>query len=341
MDIDLFDYELPQELIAQHPARQRSSSRLLVVEKAPEDYRELEFSQFGTLLRDNDLVVVNDTQVLPARVMVCKPTGGKVEILLERVLDHNRVLAMLRSGKRIYTGQELLLQDYRLEIAERQGPFFILHCTGNRNILSLFERHGTVPLPPYIQRAPDHEDLERYQTVYAISPGAVAAPTAGLHFDQKLVDSLKARGVRWESVTLHVGAGTFQPVRETVIHDHKMHGEFIEVGDRVCSAVAKTRESGGRVVAVGTTVVRALETAARSGTVMPMKGETDLFITPGFTFRAVDALVTNFHLPKSTLLILVSAFSGRDKILSAYHYAVKNRFRFFSYGDAMFLEVDR
>ena len=339
MDIDLFDYELPQDLIAQYPVRNRSSSRLLVVEEPAKDFRELEFSRFGTLLHDNDLVVVNDTRVLPARMMVYKPTGGKVEILLERVLDSSRVLAMLRSSKRVNIGQELVLQEFRLEVEGRDGPFFILCCADSRNILSLFEEHGTVPLPPYIQRLPDPGDTEWYQTVYSSTPGAVAAPTAGLHFDRKLIDGLKARGIGWESVTLHVGAGTFQPVREADIHNHKMHGEFIEVGERVCSAVARARASGGRVVAVGTTVVRALETAAGSGSLMPMKGETNLFITPGFKFRAVDALVTNFHLPRSTLLVLVSAFSGRDRILSAYRYAIRNRFRFFSYGDSMFLEA--
>jgi S-adenosylmethionine:tRNA ribosyltransferase-isomerase len=337
MDISQFDYHLPDSLIAQFPSESRSDSRLLVVGEGDE-YRDIRFRDIGEVLRPGDLLVVNDTRVLPARVTGRKPSGGKVEIMLERMVDEHHALVLLRSNKPLRNGQELLAGDCTLSVCGRQGQFFKLKFPDDRDAKSFFERWGSVPLPPYISRAPGELDSQRYQTVYSASSGAVAAPTAGLHFDQQLIDRLGEYGVGWGAITLHVGAGTFQPVRCENVRDHQMHHEMIRVGQEACEKIARTRMAGGRIVAVGTTVVRALESAAQAGSLVPGTLDTNLFILPGYKFNVVDALITNFHLPKSTLLMMVSAFAGYERIMDAYQFAIENKFRFYSYGDAMFLE---
>jgi S-adenosylmethionine:tRNA ribosyltransferase-isomerase len=331
-----FHYDLPSELIAQHPAPRRSDSRLLVLEGASGAVTDRVFRELPELLRGGDLLVFNDTRVIPARLFGCKETGGRVEVLVERVVDERRVLAHVRASKAPKPGSVLYLEEsLAVEVAGRQGDLFELRFEAPA--LESLERHGRIPLPPYIDRQADEPDLERYQTVYARRRGAVAAPTAGLHFDQELLEQIRAMGVASAYVTLHVGAGTFQPVRAEDIREHRMHREYLEVPEATCRAIRETRARGGRVVAVGTTVVRALESAAANGELAPFSGETDIFIYPGYRFRVVDALVTNFHLPESTLLMLVSAFAGREQVLGAYRHAVEQRYRFFSYGDAMFV----
>jgi S-adenosylmethionine:tRNA ribosyltransferase-isomerase len=334
-----FHYELPEELIAQYPAARRRDSRLLHLNGASGSVRDLQFVDLPSLLRAGDLLVFNDTRVVPARLHGHKDTGGRVEILLERVIDGGRVIAQLRSSKPPATGSQIQLADgTRITVAGRADEFWLLDFHEEPGVV--FERCGEMPLPPYMKRAADDTDRERYQTVYAREPGAVAAPTAGLHFDAELLDACRQAGVASAHVTLHVGAGTFQPVRADDIRDHRMHAERAIVPVSVCDAVSACRARGGRVVAVGTTAVRALEAAAAGGSLVPYAGDTRIFITPGYRFRVVDALVTNFHLPESTLLMLVSAFAGRDKVLAAYRHAVERRYRFFSYGDAMFVEPE-
>jgi len=334
-----FHFDLPPELIAQRPAAERGASRLLVLEGASGVLRDAMFADLPTLLAPGDLLVMNDTRVLPARVFGRKPTGGAVELLLERVLGPRRFLAHARSSKGFRPGQCVELPGTaRAVAAGRRGD--LVEFELDREVAAYFEVHGAMPLPPYIERAETALDRERYQTVFARSPGAVAAPTAGLHFDAAMFEALRARGVATTTLTLHVGAGTFQPVRADDVAQHRMHAEAVDVPRTVVDEVAAARRRGGRVVAVGTTVVRALESAARSGTLQPLTGETDIFILPGFGFRVVDALLTNFHLPESTLLMLVSAFAGRERVLAAYAHAVRERYRFFSYGDAMFITPD-
>jgi S-adenosylmethionine:tRNA ribosyltransferase-isomerase len=332
-----FDYELPPELIAQHPAAERSASRLLDGRGA-EPVERL-FRDLPALLDPGDLLVFNDTRVIKARLYGAKASGGKVEALVERVLPGREVLAQLRASKSPAAGSRLRFADaFDAEVLGRGGPdgsLFRLRFAGDPHLL--LERHGHVPLPPYITHADTPDDEHRYQTVFAARPGAVAAPTAALHFDAALLDALRARGVGMASVTLHVGAGTFQPVRVDDIAQHRMHSEWFEVGADTVTAVARTRAAGRRVVAVGTTTLRALESAAAGGSLEAGARETDIFITPGFEFRVVDTLVTNFHLPRSTLLMLVSAFAGHDHVLALYRHAVAARYRFFSYGDAMLL----
>jgi S-adenosylmethionine:tRNA ribosyltransferase-isomerase len=331
-----FKYELPAELIAQSPAADRVSSRLLHV-PASGAYRELQFSQLGELLRPGDLLVVNDTRVIPGRLFGRKASGGKVELLLERVLDEDLALVQLRSSRSPRTGAELHFEPgMRATVEGRDGTFFLLRFAAA--IEPFLEQHGHVPLPPYIDRADLDVDRDRYQTVYADPAGAVAAPTAGLHFDSELLEKLRQSGIEIAQLTLHVGAGTFLPLRDEQLAAGRLHSERIEVGAITCAAVARTRNEGGRVIAVGTTVVRALESAAVDGELAPFSGETDIFIRPGYEFAITDAMITNFHLPESSLLMLVSAFHGKEKILAAYRYAVDNGLRFFSYGDAMFLE---
>ena len=335
-----FHFDLPPELIAQHPAAERSASRLLCLDGDSGALADRRFRDLPELLRAGDLLVFNDTRVIPARLFGRKETGGRVEVLVERVLDERRVLAHLRASKSPKPGGRLTLEGgIEAEMLGRRGELFELVLSGaeGASALDLLEAHGHMPLPPYIARADASEDRERYQTVYADKRGAVAAPTAGLHFDQAMLDRLVEQGVASTFVTLHVGAGTFQPVRVDDIRDHRMHAEYIEVNESVVTAVARTRARGGRVVAVGTTSVRSLESAARGGELRPFAGDTDIFITPGHEFRVVDALLTNFHLPESTLLMLVSAFAGHDKVMAAYRHAVRQKYRFFSYGDAMFL----
>ncbi|MCC7200563.1 MAG: tRNA preQ1(34) S-adenosylmethionine ribosyltransferase-isomerase QueA [Gammaproteobacteria bacterium] len=332
-----FHYELPPELIAQAPLAERSASRLLALDGATGATRDLQFRDLPDLLQADDLLVFNDTRVLPARVHGHKDSGGAVEILVERLLGGGRVVAHARSSKGFRPGMVVRLPGGACAtVLGRQDD--LVEFEFDRDARDYLEMHGEMPLPPYIARAAGAADRERYQTVYAREAGAVAAPTAGLHFDAGLLARLAAKGVASAHVTLHVGAGTFQPVRVDDISEHRMHFERVTVPAGVVAAIARTRAAGGRVVAVGTTVVRSLETAALGGTLAPFEGETDIFITPGFRFRAVDALVTNFHLPESTLMMLVSAFAGRERVLAAYRQAVAGRYRFFSYGDAMFIE---
>ena len=332
-----FRYELPPELIAQHPPAERSASRLMVLDRAGGRVSHRGVRDLPDLLAPGDLLVFNDTRVIPARLLGRKETGGRVEVLVERLRGGREVLAQVRASKSPRPGTRLLLEGgAAARVTGREEDFFVLAFEGDEPVAALLERIGHVPLPPYIARPDAGVDRERYQTVYARRAGAVAAPTAGLHFDEPLLEALRARGLALGWVTLHVGAGTFQPVRVDDIREHRMHREWIEVGEAVCRQVAETRARGGRVVAVGTTSVRCLETAAgEDGVLRPFTGETDIFIYPGYRFRVVDALVTNFHLPESTLLMLVCAFAGTEAVLAAYREAVARRYRFFSYGDAM------
>ncbi len=331
-----FSYELPQELIAQHPLRVRSASRLLCLDGKTGAVEDRKFLDLPSLLEPGDLLVLNDTRVIAARLHGEKATGGRVEILIERVLDEHCALVQLKASRAPRVDGRLLLEGGAgALVLENTGGFFKLRF--NEPIARLLEKQGHVPLPPYIRRVDEPDDTDRYQTIYARHPGAVAAPTAGLHFDETLFRVLDERGIERVFVTLHVGAGTFQPVRERDVEAHTMHPEHVVVDEGVCEAVRQTRARGGRVVAVGTTVVRSLETAAASGEIRPFEGETDLFIFPGYRFKAVDAMITNFHLPESTLLMLVCAFAGAEKVLAAYAHAVESRYRFFSYGDAMWV----
>jgi S-adenosylmethionine:tRNA ribosyltransferase-isomerase len=335
---DEFTYQLPDELIAQFPTEQRGESRLLVMDSDSGEHTDLDFSSLPGLLKAGDLLVFNDTRVIPARLFGTKETGGKVEILLERILDQQRMLAQIRASKSPKPGNLIHLQgDIKLELIERQDDMFVLDVIGEMTVLELMQQLGHMPLPPYIQREDDVEDIERYQTIYAKTPGAVAAPTAGLHFTDELIQEIADQGIDSVFVTLHVGAGTFQPVRVENIEEHRMHSEYLEVSADVCEKVRQCKARGGRVIAVGTTAVRCLETAAQAGELKPYQGETDIFIYPGYEFKVVDALITNFHLSESTLLMLVSAFAGRDNIMNAYQHAIEQRYRFFSYGDAMFI----
>ena len=330
-----FHYELPPELIAQQPLPRRSDSRLLCLDRHSGDFVDRRFLDLPDLLREGDLLVFNNTRVIPARLYGRKESGGRVEVLLERLLNAHECLAQLRVSKPVRPGGHIVLEDgSRLTLLGREGSFFHLRCD-EAELSGLLERLGHMPLPPYIEREDGEQDRERYQTVYASSPGAVAAPTAGLHFEQELLRLLERRGVERCEVTLHVGAGTFQPVRCENVEDHEMHAEFLEVSAAVCEAVERTRHRGGRVIAVGTTAVRSLESAAATGTLQPFSGDSRIFIYPGFDFRVTDGLITNFHLPESTLVMLVSALAGRRQVMNAYRHAVEQRYRFFSYGDAM------
>ncbi len=331
-----FDYELPERLIAQQPLPGRTDSRLLHLDAAGIP-RDLHFPDLERLLRPGDLLVVNESRVIPARVFGRKASGGHIEMLIERILEADTALAQLRASHAPKAGGRLEFEGgIEALVVERREPFFLLRFTAP--LATLLERAGHVPLPPYIHRPDSTADRERYQTIFARHPGSVAAPTAGLHFDRSLLDRLLARGVRLAAVTLHVGAGTFAPLRESALVDGRLHAERVRVGPDVCEAIGAVQESGARVVAVGTTAVRALETAAAAGHLAPFEGDTELFIRPGYQFRVVDALVTNFHLPRSSLLMLVCAFGGRDQVMAAYRHAVANGYRFFSYGDAMFVE---
>ena len=329
-----FHFDLPPELIAQHPLPTRSASRLLHLSN---ELVDRQFADLPELLRPNDLLVFNDTRVIPARLHGAKPSGGRVEILLERVLSERRILAQVGSSKPLRSDVPVLLPSgAQARFIAKHDDMFELELSVDP--VSFFQEHGAMPLPPYIDRAAEQSDAERYQTVFARELGAVAAPTAGLHFDQSILQRCAARGVQAAYLTLHVGAGTFQPVRVENLDSHVMHAEYVRVSAEVCAQIAATRERGGRIVAVGTTVVRSLESAAQDGTLQPFSGDTDIFIRPGYAFKVVDALVTNFHLPESTLLMLVCAFGGYEQVMSAYRHAVEQRYRFFSYGDAMLIE---
>jgi S-adenosylmethionine:tRNA ribosyltransferase-isomerase len=332
-----FHFDLPKDLIAQRPAIPRSGSRLLQLDGDGGSLRDLYFRDLPGLLTAADLLVFNDTRVVPARVHGTKDSGGRIELLLERVLTGETALVHARASKGLTPQATVRLPGgHTARMLGRDGELFHLEFSGD--VLAFFEAHGEVPLPPYIDRAPELADRESYQTVYAKAPGAVAAPTAGLHFDAAIFAALEARRVRHAFVTLHVGAGTFQPVRVDDIDGHEMHAEYLEVPESACAAINAARAAGGRVIAVGTTVVRSLETAAgEGGPLRPYQGATRIFIKPGYRFRVVDAMVTNFHLPESTLMMLCAAFVGKDALLAAYAHAVEARYRFFSYGDAMFL----
>ena len=332
-----FYYELPAGLIAQRPLEQRSASRLLCLDRQAGQLNDRKFNELPALLNPGDLLVFNNTEVIPARLYGLKATGGRVEILVERLLSKQECLAQVRASKSPKPGGELVLENGSvLQVLGRQDGFFHLR-SAETNLMDLLQSLGHMPLPPYITREDNEADRRRYQTVFAETPGAVAAPTAGLHFDQALLDQLKDKGIQSASVTLHVGAGTFQPVRVDDIEDHLMHAEWLEVSPSACDAIAAARARGGRIVAVGTTAVRSLETAAKGGSLQPFSGDSRIFIYPPYRFRVVDAMITNFHLPESTLLMLVSAFAGHQQTLAAYRHAVEQEYRFFSYGDAMLL----
>ena len=337
MRVDDFQYDLPEVLIAQCPAERRRDSRLLLLDGRSGKTEDLRFGQIHQLLRAGDLLVLNDTRVVRARLKGSKVSGGAVEILLERALDERRFLAQVRASKSPRPGTGIRIGEVQATVLARHGDLFELELADGVSPDTLMRRHGSVPLPPYIRRPAGELDGERYQTVYARREGAVAAPTAGLHFDQALLEEIRAAGVELAFLTLHVGAGTFQPIRCQRVEDHAMHSERVEVSETLCRQIESTRMRGGRVIAVGTTTVRALESASAGGETVPFSGDTDLFLYPGCRFRCVDAMLTNFHLPGSTLLMLVCAFAGRDNVLRAYRHAVAVQYRFFSYGDAMFV----
>lgn len=331
MHLKDFYYELPKNLIARYPLPNRTASRLLCIENGNLQHRQ--FISLPSLLQPGDLMVFNNTRVIPARLYGSKLSGGKIEILIERLLDEHHALAHIRSNKSLKIGTELRVDDYKIIIDARQDNLFVLSFQDQQPLLEILNQIGHMPLPPYMEREDELEDKERYQTVFGQHPGAVAAPTAGLHFDQVLLDEIKKMGVETAFVTLHVGAGTFQPVRTEHIEDHQIHSEYIEVSEQVCEQVKAAKARGNRVIAVGTTSLRCLETANQQ----PYQGDTQLFIYPGYQFRCVDALITNFHLPESTLLMLVCAFAGYDTIMKAYQEAITQNYRFFSYGDAMWI----
>ncbi|MDO4998045.1 MAG: tRNA preQ1(34) S-adenosylmethionine ribosyltransferase-isomerase QueA [Neisseria sp.] len=337
MHISDFDFTLPEHLIAQNPPAERGSSRLLVA--LDDDLRDETFAALPDFVAAGDVLVFNNTKVMKARLFGQKASGGKIEALIERVLDAQTALAHIRSSKSPKAGTELIFEgDVRATMTERAGELFCLRFHGDKSVYELLENNGHLPLPPYIERAAGADDDERYQTVYAKHQGAVAAPTAGLHFTDELLKQLKNKGIETAEVTLHVGAGTFQPVRVDNIAEHKMHSEWFDVPSETVAKIAAAKAKGKRVWAVGTTSMRALESAARSGSLQAGQGDTDIFITPGYSFRVIDCLITNFHLPKSTLLMLVSAFSGTDNIKRIYQHAIERKYRFFSYGDAMLLQ---
>lgn len=333
-----FFYELPKTLIAQYPLKERTGSRLLCLDGNSGRLEDRRFIEMPELLRPGDLLVFNDTRVMRARLLGCKESGGKVEVLVERVLGEKQALALVQASKAPRPGSRIRIErEIELEVVERRGDLYTLQVISDISLGEIMEAFGRVPLPPYIGRVDEDVDTERYQTVYACRPGAIAAPTAGLHFDKTLLDRLEQAGIGLAFITLHVGSGTFQPVREDHIADHRMHAEYLEVSPYVCEQVYAARARGNRIVAVGSTSARALETASANGEIRPYRGETEIFIYPGYSFSCVDAMITNFHLPESTLLMLVCAFAGRENVLNAYRYAVEHRYRFFSYGDAMFV----
>ncbi len=345
MQLSDFHFDLPEELIAHYPAEQRTASKLLVLDGNSGDIEHKSFIDMLELVNDNDLLIFNNTKVIPARLMGQKLTGGKIEVLVERVLDEHRVLAHVRANKALKPGTQIELENaIKGEMIQRHDDLFELRFLNDESVFDLLEQYGHMPLPPYIDRPDESGDKERYQTVYGEVKGAVAAPTAGLHFDQVLMDKLREKGVGIEFVTLHVGAGTFQSVRVDNIKEHVMHSEYAVVPEHVVTAIEQTKQKGGRVIAVGTTSVRSLESAAQQAKkngrlIEAFNDNTQIFIYPGYEFRVVDAMFTNFHLPESTLIMLVSAFAGKENILNAYQQAVDNRYRFFSYGDSMFLQA--
>jgi len=335
MKLSDFDFDLPKSLIAQHPTEKRADSRLLVVQK---NIIDATFSQLGEFLKPKDLLILNDTKVIPARLFGRKDSGGKVEILVERLVNDFQAMVMIKASRAPKIGSDIVLENGKqVKVIDKASGLYKVSF-GSNSILTLLNQIGHVPLPPYIERIDSKEDLVRYQTVYAKNDGAVAAPTAGLHFDELLLTKLKKQGVDYAFVTLHVGAGTFQPVKVDDIENHKMHSEQYQINLKTVDKIKHAKANGGRIIAVGTTAVRTLESAFVEGELTSQKGDTDIFIYPGFKFRVVDAMITNFHLPKSSLLMLVSAFIGFEEMHQAYQYAINKEYRFFSYGDAMFLE---
>jgi len=333
-----FNYTLPEQLIASYPLPERSASRLLCLDGATGTINHRYFTDLPELLHPADLLVFNNTQVIPARLFGKKDTGGQVEILIERILDQRRVLALIRSSKSPRQDTQLWIDEHTaFTVLARHGDLYELRSDCEQAVLDVIEAHGQIPLPPYFQREPEESDQHRYQTIYAEHKGSVAAPTAGLHFDAKIFAALTEKNIEMAYLTLHVGAGTFLPVRVEQIDQHRMHHEYIDVSADLCAKVCAAKARGGRIIAVGTTSARSLETASLGGTIKPFSGTTDIFIYPGFSFQCVDAMITNFHAPATTLLMLVSAFSGYKNIMQAYEEAVNTQYRFFSYGDAMFL----
>ncbi|EAT10897.1 tRNA preQ1(34) S-adenosylmethionine ribosyltransferase-isomerase QueA [Bermanella marisrubri] len=337
-----FHFELPQELIAQYPPKERTSSRLLCVnsESGRADIQHKVFKDILAEVQPGDLMVFNNTRVIPARLFGEKESGGKLEVLIERMTGTDTALVHMKSSRSPKPGSTITLEGLKVSVEGRQDALFELkfHLAPDQDLVHWLEQVGHMPLPPYMEREDEDSDRERYQTVYNEKPGAVAAPTAGLHFDDALLNALKDKGVGIAFVTLHVGAGTFQPVKVDDVNEHKMHSEYLEVSEETCEAIRKTKALGKKVIAVGTTSVRSLETASQSGEIQPYQGDTEIFIYPGYQFKTVDRLLTNFHLPESTLIMLVSAFVGRGPILNAYDEAVREQYRFFSYGDAMLLD---
>ncbi len=337
-----FHFDLPKSLIAEKPCENRSDSRLMVIDPQKMSVSHQQFYQLVDFLSPKDCLIFNNTKVIPARLFGEKESGGKVEVLIERVIEHDgdsRCVAQIRASNTPKKGVKIIIsEDFILRVSGREGVFFVLENLSPSPLMELIEAHGSMPLPPYIERKADEFDEARYQTVYAEHAGAVAAPTAGLHFDPMLLKSIADKGINHDFVTLHVGAGTFAPIRVDDIAEHRMHSEWFSVPQSVVDLVAETRNNGGRVIAVGTTSVRCLESASAGGELAVKSGETDIFITPGYRFKSVDGLITNFHLSESTLIMLVSAFSGKDFVLNAYNEAIENEYRFFSYGDSMFIE---
>jgi S-adenosylmethionine:tRNA ribosyltransferase-isomerase len=334
-----FDFYLPDELIAQFPAKERSASRLLRLDGYSGELQDKQFAQLCEFIEVGDLLIFNNTQVIKARLAGQKSTGGSIEALVERIIDDHHVLAHIRASKSPKPGSRLIFANaFEAEVESRQDDLFLLKINSDRPILDLLDQYGALPLPPYITHTADETDDERYQTVYAKIPGAVAAPTAGLHFDEAMLKRLQDKGVHVAYVTLHVGAGTFQPVRVDNIHEHKMHSELYSVPEETVALIQATKAAGKKITAVGTTALRALESAVQSGEIKAGNGDTNIFITPGYQFKVVERLLTNFHLPKSTLMMLVSAFAGIDNIKHAYQHAIEEKYRFFSYGDAMLIE---
>jgi S-adenosylmethionine:tRNA ribosyltransferase-isomerase len=339
MLIEEFDFDLPQHLIAQTPLQKRDSSRLLVLNKNTKSFSDKKFTDFVDLLNTNDLLIFNDTRVIKARLFGKKITGGKVEIMIERILDNRHALAHLKTSKKIFDGTIFEInEDVSVKVIRKENDLFYIEFNSNLSSYDILEKYGHIPLPPYIERSADKSDENRYQTIYAKESGAVAAPTAGLHFSDEIFKALDDKKIKYTFLTLHVGAGTFQPVRENDLDHHQMHSESFNVPDKTIQMIDDAKSKNGRIIAIGTTVLRALESKFSEETIQSGFKETSIFIKPGYTFKIVDALLTNFHLPKSTLFILVSAFSGSDTMKKLYQHAIKNEYRFFSYGDATFIE---
>ena len=339
MLIEEFDFDLPQHLIAQTPLQKRDSSRLLVLNKNTKSFSDKKFTDFVDLLNSNDLLIFNDTRVIKARLFGKKITGGKVEIMIERILDNHHALAHLKTSKKIFDGTIFEVnEDVSVKVVRKENDLFYIEFNSNLSSYDILEKYGHIPLPPYIERSADKSDENRYQTIYAKESGAVAAPTAGLHFTDEIFKAFNDKKIKYTFLTLHVGAGTFQPVRENDLDRHQMHSESFNVPDKTIQMIDDAKSKNGRIIAIGTTVLRALESKFSEETIQSGFKETSIFIKPGYTFKIVDALLTNFHLPKSTLFILVSAFSGSDTMKKLYQHAIKNEYRFFSYGDATFIE---